>query len=77
MRFRLFRSGNTGKTVISKKASHESLRGIGAPRPGMMVRSSTGFSSKDSKDSTETKKGSRWRGGKSQTEDKQQSDDPH
>ncbi|KAG8412091.1 Protein FMP27, mitochondrial [Metarhizium acridum] len=73
--FRLFRSGNTGKTVISKKASHESLRGIGAPRPGMMVRSSTGFSSKDSKDSTETKKGSRWRGGKSQTEDKQQSDD--
>ncbi|KID75048.1 fmp27-like protein, partial [Metarhizium brunneum ARSEF 3297] len=73
--FRLFRSGHTGKTVISKKASHESLRGTGAPRPGMMVRSSTGFSSKDSKDSTETKKGSRWRGGKSQAEDKQQSDD--
>ncbi|OAQ62402.2 hypothetical protein VFPPC_06970 [Pochonia chlamydosporia 170] len=73
--FRLFRSGHTGKTMLSKKASHESLRGAGTPRPGVIVRSSTGFSSKDSKDSTETKKGSRWRGGKTQAEDKQQSDD--
>ncbi|KHN97599.1 uncharacterized protein MAM_04614 [Metarhizium album ARSEF 1941] len=71
--FRLFRSGNPGKTVISKKASHESLRGTS--RPGVLARSSTGLSSRDSKDSVETKKASRWRSGKSQAEDKQQSDD--
>jgi hypothetical protein len=73
--FRLFRSGHTGKTVLSKKASHDSLRVAGAPRPGVIVRSSTGFSSKDSKESNESKKASRWRSAKAQAEDKQQSDD--
>ncbi|OAA38343.1 hypothetical protein NOR_06733 [Metarhizium rileyi] len=73
--FRLFRSGNTGKTMLSKKASHESLGGMSTPRPSVLARSSTGFSSKESKDSAEIKKGSRWRGGKSQAQDKQQSDD--
>ena len=43
--FRLFRSG-TGFKTASKKPSYESLRG-NPPRPGMMPRSSTGFSSKD------------------------------
>ncbi|KZZ90820.1 hypothetical protein AAL_07046 [Moelleriella libera RCEF 2490] len=70
--FRLFRSGNTGKTTISKKASYDSLRSAGQPRPGSVARSSTGFSSKESRDSAESKKASRWRGGKSGNGDKQQ-----
>ncbi|KAK2589939.1 Protein SABRE [Conoideocrella luteorostrata] len=73
--FRLFRSGHTGKTVLSKKPSHESLRTTNTPRPGGMVRSSTGLSSKESKESAESRKTSRWRGGKSQADEKQQSDD--
>ncbi|KAG5980344.1 hypothetical protein E4U55_004122 [Claviceps digitariae] len=78
--FRLFRSGHTGKTsLLAKKPSHESLRNVSgtARGPGVIVRSSTGFSSKESKDSVESSKkssssSSRWRGGKSQSEDKQQ-----
>ncbi|KAG6004468.1 hypothetical protein E4U21_001040 [Claviceps maximensis] len=78
--FRLFRSGHNGKTsLLTRKPSHESLRNAsGASRaPGVIVRSSTGFSSKESKDSVESNKkssssSSRWRGGKSQAEDKQQ-----
>ena len=74
--FKLFRSSHTGKTTLSKKPSHENLQSSATPRPGVVVRSSTGFSSKDSKDSAESKKTSRWRGGKAQVVDvKQQSDD--
>ena len=43
--FRLFRSG-TGFKTASKKPSYESLRG-NPPRPGIIPRSSTGFSSKE------------------------------
>ncbi|KAG6161576.1 hypothetical protein E4U11_003323 [Claviceps purpurea] len=72
--FRLFRSGHTGKTTLTKKASHESLVSANGPRaPSAIVRSSTGLSGKDSKETAETnKKSSRWRAGKSQGDDKQQ-----
>lgn len=53
--FRLFRSSGTGKT-IAKKSSHDSLR---AGRPGALGRTSTGFSTKDSRES-EAKKSSRF-----------------
>jgi hypothetical protein len=72
--FRLFRSG-TSRT-LGKKSSVESMRPMtGTPRPGAIGRSSTGFSSKDSKDS-DTKKSSRF-GIRSRhnTDDKQMSDD--
>ncbi|KAK3322229.1 mitochondrial protein from FMP27-domain-containing protein [Apodospora peruviana] len=57
--FRLFRS-STGFKTASKKPSYESLRGS-TPRPGIIPRSSTGFSSKDniSKD-TDSRRGSRF-----------------
>lgn len=75
--FRLFRSGHTGKTSLAKKASHESLRSASGPRPGVIARSSTGFSTREGKESAESKKMSRWRGGggKSQADDKQQQSD--
>ncbi|KAM7202284.1 Mitochondrial protein from FMP27 domain containing protein [Naviculisporaceae sp. PSN 640] len=59
--FRLFRSGTGSKTLgVSKKPSHESLRG-NAPRPGIIPRSSTGFSSKDALSSnSDVRKGSRF-----------------
>ncbi|KAM0264887.1 hypothetical protein ACHAQJ_000403 [Trichoderma viride] len=72
--FRLFRSG-TSRT-LGKKSSIESMRPMTAtPRPGAIGRSSTGFSSKDSRDS-DTKKSSRF-GLRSRhnTDDKQLSDD--
>jgi hypothetical protein len=72
--FRLFRSG-TSRT-LGKKSSVESMRPMTAtPRPGAIGRSSTGFSSKDSRDS-DTKKSSRF-GLRSRrdTDDKQISDD--
>lgn len=69
--FRLFRSSGTGKT-IAKKSSHDSLR---SGRTGGIGRTSTGFSSKESRDS-ESKKSSRFsKGKKSDDKDKQQSDD--
>ncbi|KAL7912186.1 mitochondrial protein from FMP27 domain-containing protein [Trichoderma velutinum] len=72
--FRLFRSG-TSRT-LGKKSSIESMRPLTAtPRPGAIGRSSTGFSSKDSRDS-DSKKPSRF-GLRSRhnTDDKQMSDD--
>ncbi|KAL7819154.1 mitochondrial protein from FMP27 domain-containing protein [Trichoderma aethiopicum] len=73
--FRLFRSGTT--RTLAKKTSVESLRPQTAtPRPGAIGRSSTGFSSRESRDSDSTKKASRF-GLRSRhnTEDKQMSDD--
>ncbi|KAL6695040.1 mitochondrial protein from FMP27 domain-containing protein [Trichoderma pleuroticola] len=72
--FRLFRSG-TSRT-LGKKSSIESMRPLTAtPRPGAVGRSSTGFSSRDSRDS-DSKKPSRF-GLRSRhnTDDKQMSDD--
>ncbi|KAL7918492.1 mitochondrial protein from FMP27 domain-containing protein [Trichoderma austrokoningii] len=72
--FRLFRSG-TSRT-LGKKSSVESMRPMtGTPRPGAIGRSSTGFSSKDSRDS-DAKKSSRF-GIRSRhnTDDKQQMSD--
>ncbi|PHH87049.1 hypothetical protein CDD83_9388 [Cordyceps sp. RAO-2017] len=46
--FKLFRSAGTGKTMLSKKSSHDSLRAAGpGTRAGSVCRSSTGLSSKD------------------------------
>lgn len=76
--FRLFRSAGTGKTMLSKKSSHDSLRtGTGTPRAGGIGRSGTGFSSKDSRESAaDSKKGSRFGlRGKGPSDDKQQADD--
>ena len=76
--FKLFRSSGTGKT-LTKKPSHESMRsggGGGTPRPGAIARSSTGFSSKDSRDSGESKKTTRLgRRVKGQGFDQAQADD--
>ncbi|KAJ4158201.1 uncharacterized protein LMH87_008736 [Akanthomyces muscarius] len=66
--FRLFRSSGTGKT-IAKKSSHDSLR---SGRPGALGRTSTGFSTKDSREA-ETKKSSRFN--KSKKVADKQSDD--
>lgn len=74
--FRLFRSG--GAKTLGKKPSYESLRPIATPRPGAIGRTSTGFSSKDSRESAgaESKKSSRFGlRGKTQSDSKQQSDD--
>lgn len=71
--FRLFRSAGTGKTV-SKKSSYDSLRAMSSPRPGALGRSSTGQSTKDSRES-DAKKGSRFALRKGGADDKQQSDD--
>ncbi|KAJ6784139.1 hypothetical protein PWT90_04169 [Aphanocladium album] len=65
--FRLFRSSGTGKT-IAKKSSYDSLR---SGRPGALGRSSTGFSTKDSRDSEHKK--SRFKHKKAA--DEKQSDD--
>ncbi|PNY27019.1 Uncharacterized protein TCAP_03051 [Tolypocladium capitatum] len=76
--FRLFRSAGTGKTKLSRMSSHDSLRTGGTPRPGGIGRSGTGFSSKDSRESTtaDPKKGSRFGlRGKGQSDEKQQADD--
>lgn len=74
--FRLFRSAGTGKTM-SKKSSYDSLRSMSSPRPGGIPRSSTGFSSKDGRDSnaSDAKKARFALRGRSQTDDKHQSDD--
>ncbi|KAK0388477.1 hypothetical protein NLU13_4721 [Sarocladium strictum] len=73
--FHLFRSAGTGKTM-SKKTSYDSLRASNSPKPGSIPRSSTGFSSKDGRDSmTGDKKARFGLRGKSQADDKQQSDD--
>ncbi|XP_044717495.1 mitochondrial protein [Hirsutella rhossiliensis] len=71
--FRLFRSGGTGRTMLSKKSSHDSLRGSGTPRPGTSIgRTSTGFSSRDGRE-PDGKKGTRFGlRGKGQADDKQQ-----
>lgn len=65
--FRLFRSSGTSR-ALTKKSSHDSLRAE-KPRIG---RTSTGFSTKDSRDS-ESKKSSRFSKGKKA--DEKQSDD--
>ncbi|KAH6603510.1 hypothetical protein Trco_008285 [Trichoderma cornu-damae] len=72
--FRLFRSG-TSRT-LGKKSSMESMRpSTATPRPGAVGRSSTGFSSKDGRDS-DSKKSSRFGlRSRNNTEDKQVSDD--
>ncbi|KJZ74766.1 hypothetical protein HIM_05883 [Hirsutella minnesotensis 3608] len=60
--FRLFRSGAAGKTLIPKKASHDSLRASALPRPSTVGRIGTGLS-KESRESTASgdgKKGSRF-----------------
>ncbi|KAM7223685.1 Mitochondrial protein from FMP27 domain containing protein [Rhypophila decipiens] len=58
--FRLFRSG-TGFRTAGKKPSYESLRGNNVPRPGIIPRSSTGFSSKNELSSnSEVRRGSRF-----------------
>ncbi|RFU75854.1 hypothetical protein TARUN_6380 [Trichoderma arundinaceum] len=72
--FRLFRSGTT--RTLGKKSSIESMRPLTAtPRPGVIGRSSTGFSSKDSRES-DSKKSSRFGlRSRNNTDDKQMSDD--
>ncbi|KAL3963542.1 hypothetical protein ACCO45_000546 [Purpureocillium lilacinum] len=72
--FRLFRGG-TGRGMLSKKASHDSLRSGSTPRPGTIPRSSTGFSSKDSRDSAEKKSSRFGLRGKASADDKEPSDD--
>ncbi|KAF4506326.1 hypothetical protein G6O67_006423 [Ophiocordyceps sinensis] len=71
--FRLFRSSGTGRTMLSKKASHDSLRPSATPRPGSNIgRTSTGLSSRDGRE-TDGKKGTRFGlRGKGQADDKQQ-----
>ncbi|KAK3196784.1 Protein SABRE [Lecanicillium sp. MT-2017a] len=72
--FRLFRS-NTPKG-LTKKASHESMKSNHL-RPGPIPRSSTGFSSRDGRESShgESKKSSRFGMRHRGQDDKQQSDD--
>lgn len=73
--FHLFRSAGTSKTM-SKKSSYDSLRALNSPRPGTIPRSSTGFSSKDGRDSTTGDRKTRFGlKGKSQGEEKPPSDD--
>ncbi|KAK5997565.1 UPF0648 protein C3H5.09c [Cladobotryum mycophilum] len=73
--FRLFRSSTL--RTLNKKPSFESLKpGNGTPRPGVIGRTSTGFSSKESKDSNgEAKKPSRFALRSKSHDDKRQSDD--
>ncbi|KFA65363.1 hypothetical protein S40285_00527 [Stachybotrys chlorohalonatus IBT 40285] len=73
--FRLFRSKGTEKTV-AKKASYDSLR-MSSIRPGGVARSSTGLSSKETRDTTggESKKSSRFALRKGASDDKPRSDD--
>ncbi|KAH7308143.1 mitochondrial protein from FMP27-domain-containing protein [Stachybotrys elegans] len=72
--FRLFRSRAPDKT-LAKKASQDSLRS--GPRPGILGRSSTGFSSKETRESngSENKKLSRFALRRGTYDDKQRSDD--
>ncbi|KAL2017876.1 hypothetical protein VTK56DRAFT_1580 [Thermocarpiscus australiensis] len=55
--FRLFRSG-TGFKAVGKKRSYDSLR-VSTPRPGVL-RTPTGFSSKDGVSISEAKRGTRF-----------------
>ncbi|KAI9148024.1 hypothetical protein HJFPF1_11845 [Paramyrothecium foliicola] len=74
--FRLFRSGNTGKTTVTKKSSYDSLRAMSSPKPGALPRSSTAQSLKEGRDAGgDAKKGSRFALRKGTADDKQQSDD--
>jgi hypothetical protein len=72
--FRLFRSGGT--KTMHKKSSYDSLRALAHSRPGAVVRSSTGTSSRESRDTAtgESRKrfGLRGRG---QADDKNHPDD--
>jgi len=75
--FRLFRHAGGGFRAATKKASYESLRGT-TPKPGVISRSSTGFSSKDSGSTTTdaTKRGARFKMRRHVDRDKaKQSDD--
>ncbi|KAF4979054.1 hypothetical protein FZEAL_4664 [Fusarium zealandicum] len=71
--FRLFRAPGTSKTIL-KKASRESLRSNATPRASI-VRTSTGRSTRDGRDSRESDKRSRFGLGKKQNDEKPPSDD--
>ncbi|ODA82659.1 hypothetical protein RJ55_01167 [Drechmeria coniospora] len=70
--FRLFRSTGTGKSMLSKNASHDSLRANATARAGVLGRSATGLSMKEV---GEIKKGRFGLRGKGQADDKQQKSD--
>lgn len=77
--FRLFRSAGTGRTMLSKKSSHDSLRAPGTSRPvTSMGRTSTGLSSRDGREA-DGKKGTRFglrgKGQAANDKQQQQSDD--